>query len=39
MIVKYCKTQNQVTNIFTKTLKFDLFINSRKKKKLGIGKV
>ncbi|KAL0556644.1 hypothetical protein IC582_005158 [Cucumis melo] len=37
VIVKYCKTQDQVADIFTKTLKFDLFVKFRGK--LGVAQV
>ncbi|KAL0549594.1 hypothetical protein IC582_014080 [Cucumis melo] len=37
MIVKYCKTQDQVADIFTKVLKFDLFVKFRGK--LGFAQV
>ncbi|TYJ96006.1 integrase [Cucumis melo var. makuwa] len=37
VIVKYCKTQDQVADIFTKALKFDLFVKFRGK--LGVAQV
>ncbi|KAA0040718.1 integrase [Cucumis melo var. makuwa] len=37
VIVKYCKTQDRVADIFTKALKFDLFVKFRGK--LGVAQV